>query len=351
LMGYHIVNRVIPYTQLSCGDDRSIQMIRAGTSETQCRRNSPFAQQGTSPFAQQGTCNTEANLPTFTNTFSASNGGIYSVDNVLIPSPDGTLAGCTGIINGQCSAIQRCNTDRNACEDRDGCFGNWFPNGRNGYCANREGNIQRPDPNPRCETRDNCVRRNECSGVWVQNDNSDNNNNRDGCCYRPFEFDPPFFNNCVCDDNQCVNRIRFKYTREQQCDDETQPNDNLRSNYCEDIGNNPVVNREPPRPTYKVFECGVDFPELVVRGEQELPRGDDTVILDIGDACLPNCITIEIRSRNQGQNANRITQRFNINTGFNENDSSNCENVLVRNQDYGAFETVNNNNAFNCRDF
>lgn len=46
-----------------------------------------------------------------------------------------------------------------------------------------------------------------------------------------------------------------------------------------------------------------------------------------------------------------VARTFNINTGFNDNDSSNCENVLVRNQDYGAFKTVDNNNAFDCRDF
>lgn len=273
-------------------------MSRAGTSETRCRRNSPFA--------QQGTCNTEANLPTFINAFSASNGGIYSVDNVLIPSPDGTLAGCTGIINGQCSTNNRCNT-RNNCESRE-----------------------------------------ECSGDWLPTDTNNINNNNNFCCRRKDNI-----NNCVCDNNQCVNQIRFKYTR-RECDNgETQSTDNRRSNYCEDIFPNPRTNRDPPRPTYKVYECGVtDFPEIDVVGDQQLPRDrDDTVILDVGPACLPNCITIEIRERNQNPNPNRITQRFNINTGFNDNDSSNCENVLVRNQDYGAFETVNNNNAFNCRDF
>ena len=346
LIGYHIVDRVIPFTQLSCGDDRSIQMSRAGTSETRCRRNSPFA--------QQGTCNTEANLPTFINAFSASNGGIYSVDNVLIPSPDGTLAGCTGIINGQCSTNNRCNT-RNKCETRDECSGDWLSNNGNA-CCRRENIINNGQcsTNNRCNTRNNCESRDECSGDWLPTDTNNINNNNNFCCRRNTIINDNFFN-CVCDDNQCVNQIRFKYTR-RECDNgETQSNDNRRSNYCEDIFPNPRTDRNPnpPRPTYKVYECGVtDFPEIDVVGDQQLPRDrDDTVILDVGPACLPNCITIEIRERNQNPNPNRITQRFNINTGFNDNVSSNCENVLVRNQDYGAFETVNNNNAFNCRNF
>jgi uncharacterized surface protein with fasciclin (FAS1) repeats len=446
IMGYHIVNKVIPFTQLSCGDD--ILMSRAGTSETRCRRNFPFA--------QQGTCNTEANLPNFTKTYSASNGEIYSVDNVLIPSPDGTLAGCTDIVNGQCStnprcnnrnncenrdecsgdwlpndtnniinngnsccrrsniinndqcssnarcdtrnncnnrsecsgdwlptgnnninnsndfccrrnniinndqcsAIQRCSTNKNVCEDRNGCFGNWLPNGRNGYCANRQGNIQRPDPSPKCDTRFNCNNRIECSGIWVQNDNNDNNNNGDACCYRRFEFDQPFFGNCVCGNGQCVNQIRFKYTSKKCDKEETQNEDNRLPTFCRDFSANPPkrIPANPPRPTYKVYECGVTtFPELDVRGDQQLPEGDGTVFtLAFGIECLPKCITIEIRRKNTGKDPNEITQRFNINTGFNNNIINNCQNesnLLDVDQVYGAFETVNNDNAFNCRDF
>ena len=176
-----------------------------------------------------------------------------------------------------------------------------------------------------------------------------------GCCLFIHNFVDFLFlygGGCSCVSSTLGDRW-FKYTRRECDNEETQSTDSLRSNYCEDIFPNPRADRNPPRPTYKVYECGVtDFPELVVRGDQQLPRGADTeFILDFGPACLPNCITIKIRSINQGQNPNRITQRFNVNTGFNDNDSSNCENVLVRNQDYGAFETVNNNNAFNCRDF
>jgi len=350
IMGYHIVNRVIPFTQLSCGDDRSIQMRRGGTSETRCQTNTPFA--------QQGTCNSEANLPKFINVIPASNGGIYSVNNVLIPSPDGTVAGCTGI-NGQCSTNPRCNTQSN-CEDREECSGDWLPNNGNACCRRRNiinqcSNIQR------CNTNQNrCENREECSGNWLPNGSTNNNNNGDACCSR-FGIDPETrFDNCVCgNQNQCVNQIRFRYTGE-VCPGNTQDNNSLQFNYCEDrdnLPNNPPENIPPgpPRPTYKVFSCGTDFQELDVQGEQQFPQGEGSAFnLNFRNRCLPECITIEIRTKNMGPNANTVTQRFNINTGINSN-GDNCEgpnrNLLERNTVYGAFRTVNNGDYATCRNF
>jgi hypothetical protein len=104
IMNYHLVNSAIAFNQLSCtGNNRFIQMRRAGRSETRCRINTAYA--------QKGTCNTESNLPRFINRdILTANGNIHSIDRIMLPSPDDTIEGCNNNGPGTCM----CNT---------GCFG------------------------------------------------------------------------------------------------------------------------------------------------------------------------------------------------------------------------------------
>jgi len=89
VFSYHVTSPNLYRAQdLSCiGRQRFIQMMQRGTSETQC--------QNAIPFGQRGTCNAEASTPRFEqiNIFTA-NGIIHVMNNVLIPSPDGTVEGC-----------------------------------------------------------------------------------------------------------------------------------------------------------------------------------------------------------------------------------------------------------------
>mmetsp|Transcript_2215 Transcript_2215/g.4730 ORF Transcript_2215/g.4730 Transcript_2215/m.4730 type:complete len:151 (+) Transcript_2215:1-453(+) len=88
ILQYHIAPNVFRIRDLSCsGSARNVRMLRFGTSRTRCV--------GRFPNAQSGTCNSARNLPRFAQTnILASNGIMHIVNNVLIPSPDGTTAGC-----------------------------------------------------------------------------------------------------------------------------------------------------------------------------------------------------------------------------------------------------------------
>jgi len=98
LLQYHTTPNLFRERDLSCtGQDRFVRMDLQGTSETVCDDNGNI-------LGQRGTCilQTASNgrqiIPNFVRTdITLSNGIIHIVNNVLIPSPDLSNAGCSDI--------------------------------------------------------------------------------------------------------------------------------------------------------------------------------------------------------------------------------------------------------------
>lgn len=86
ILGYHLLNGVFRVQNLEC--DGSVNMLQRGATTTKCENGARVR--------QVGTCN--GLQPNFAQTdIVAANGIIHVLTQVLIPSPDNTVAGCADI--------------------------------------------------------------------------------------------------------------------------------------------------------------------------------------------------------------------------------------------------------------
>ena len=309
IMNYHLVNSAIAFNQLSCtGNNRFIQMRRAGSSETRCRINTAYA--------QKGTCNTESNLPRFINRdILTANGNIHSIDRLMLPSSDDTIEGCNN--NGRCYGF--CNASTCSSPECRGCD----------VCQNR------------CDIFCTLA---TCSSPECRGCNECQNNS------------------CMCRNRNCFGGMRMTYNR-QKCDPRTQTTNSLAPNYCRDLrtGALPTGNVPAERIGYGLYHCdgrdrlntGIPIPgiapvryyandllgyrnmivdgrsfDLNVRNEQRDREGGF-----VGE-CLPECIQVRLFSYREERidrpDEYNYRQTFNIDTRC-------AGNSLVSRTNYGAF--------------
>lgn len=97
ILRYHVIHDIVRRDDLEClGSGRFINMLARGTTETKC---DPLALG--SLVGQSGTCNAPTALPLFSQMdIFAGNGIMHVITNVMLPSPNNTIAGCDLIGDG-----------------------------------------------------------------------------------------------------------------------------------------------------------------------------------------------------------------------------------------------------------
>lgn len=90
ILSYHIAPGLFRLRDLSCEeDDKFLRMLTRGTTMTECDLNGDLV-------GQRGTCNNNlSRVDQFD--IIAANGFLHVVTNVFVPSPDGTVDGCSEI--------------------------------------------------------------------------------------------------------------------------------------------------------------------------------------------------------------------------------------------------------------
>lgn len=102
VLAYHIVNGIVTRSDLEClGTGRFINMLSLGTTETKC----DIQAQG-SLIGQSGTCNAPDFTPLFGQVdIQTGNGIMHVITQVMLPSPNATIAGCDLIGEGGAGGV------------------------------------------------------------------------------------------------------------------------------------------------------------------------------------------------------------------------------------------------------